>query len=129
MSANAIEKYYGVDAETGNPSDDEDISGDENPIRSMPSAHCALTHCLLATPSTHQQDDQACKAVPVPLPCNPFASDKIETQLCDILQQVIIHDVTPENFGLTNSEWEDSGYPNYETIHVGHRTSRTFTFH
>ena len=129
MSTNAIEKYYGVDAEAGNPSDDEDASGDENPIRSMPSAHHAPTHRLLATLSTHQQDYQACEAVPVPPPGNPFTSDKIEAQFCDVLWQVIIHNVTPENFGLTNSEWEDGGYSNYETIHVGHHMSRTFTFH
>jgi len=77
-----------------------------------------------ATVSANQQADQACEAVHVPPPGNPFNSDEEEAQFYDVLQQVVIHNITPENFGLTDSEWEDGDYPIYETIHIGRRVSK-----
>ena len=86
----------------------------------MPSAHHALAMIL-----ANEQDNQAHEAVQVPPPGNPFASDKKEAQFYDVLQQVVAHNITPENLGLaTDSEWEDGVYPIYKTIHIGHRVSK-----
>lgn len=117
LSVDTIQECYGVDSEAGNPLDGEDASGNENP---MPSGHHTS-----ATMSANRQDGQAChEAVYVPPPGNPFASDEKEAQFYDVLQQVVTHSITPENFGLTESEWEDGNYPIYETIHIGCRVSK-----
>ena len=84
----------------------------------MPSAFHAL-----AMISANKQDNQAHEAVQVPPPSNPFASDEKEAQFYDVLQQVVAHNITPENLGLA-TEWEDRVYPIYETIHIGRRISK-----
>jgi len=70
------------------------------------------------TRAVSSQDDQACEAVHVSLPGDPFTSAEKEAQFNDMLWQAIIENITPENFGLTDSEWEDSDYPIYETIYI-----------
>ena len=35
------------------------------------------------------------------------------------LQEVIMQNITPDNFGLTPAEWGSDQYPVFETIHVG----------
>ncbi|KAF8119402.1 hypothetical protein EV363DRAFT_1177992, partial [Boletus edulis] len=114
VSVDTIEAHYGVDSEARNSPRDEDASEGENLVGSMVRHHDVLAN----------RDEQAHEAVHVPLPGNPFTSAKKEAQFYDVLHQTIIHDITPENFGLMDSEWEDGDYPIYEMIHVGRRASK-----
>ncbi|KAG6373519.1 hypothetical protein JVT61DRAFT_6157 [Boletus reticuloceps] len=115
LPVDVIEEAYGVDGPeqvrqphqsgAGNPANEEDSLGNEN--------HAGDT-------TAHEVHE----AVHVPLPGNPFSCDEIEAQFYATLQEVIVHDITPEHFGLTDSEWEDDGYPVYEMIPVGRRASK-----
>ncbi|KAF8440073.1 hypothetical protein L210DRAFT_3401783 [Boletus edulis BED1] len=108
LPVDVIEEAYGVDGpERVRQPHEEDSLRNEN--------HAGDT-------TAHE----AHEAVHVPLPGNPFSCDGIEAQFYAMLQEVIVHDITPENLGLTDSEWEDGSYPIYETILVGRRASKDF---
>jgi hypothetical protein len=64
------------------------------------------------------------EAVPVPPAGSPFHHHERVTQFYAVLQEVITCNITPEDFGLVHSGWEDGHYPVYETILVGCRTSK-----
>lgn len=90
--------------------DEEDTPGDENRFD--------------ATTIAHEQEGQMHEAVPVPPAGSPFHHDERVTQFYEVLQEVITHNITPEDFGLVHSEWEDGRYPIYETILVGSHASK-----
>ncbi|KAF9237396.1 hypothetical protein BU15DRAFT_48887, partial [Melanogaster broomeanus] len=74
--------------------------------------------------SIHQQQQQIHEAVGIPSLQNPFSTDESEHLFFIMLKDLISHDVTPDNFGLTPAEWESDNYLVYETIHIGHRSSK-----
>ena len=118
LSHDIIEEHYGVDGPervrqphqsgAGNPMDEEDTPSVENQFEAT-----AITHW-----------EQMHKAVPVPPAGRLFHDDERAAQFYAVLWQVIEHDITPENFGLVHSEWEDGCYPVYKTILVGGHASK-----
>ena len=122
LSVDIIEQLYGVDdgpekihqphqSGARNLIDKEDDSGDEDQaMATMTFNQEAVTH----------------KVVHVPPPGYPFRQDESEAQFCIVLQEVIRHNIIPDNFGLTKHEWEDGHYPIYETILVGRHAAKTF---
>ncbi|KIO01839.1 hypothetical protein M404DRAFT_149003 [Pisolithus tinctorius Marx 270] len=64
------------------------------------------------------------EAVRVPSLRNPFQNDEEELTFFRGLQEVVTQDITPENFGLTATEWSSDTYPLIETIHIGRRARK-----
>ena len=68
--------------------------------------------------TSQQQEHINHEAVLVPLHRNPFQSNE-EAIFFAGLQEVIVQDIMPDNFGLTLAKWDSDQYPVFETIHVG----------
>ncbi|KAF8546218.1 hypothetical protein OG21DRAFT_1527978, partial [Imleria badia] len=110
LSYNVIEEHYGIDGPervcqphqsgAGNPMDKEDIPGAENQFEATMIACQGQMH----------------KAVPVQPAGSLFHNDERATQFYTVLQEAITCKITPENFGLAYSKWEDGCYPVYKTI-------------
>ncbi|KIN99872.1 hypothetical protein M404DRAFT_154043 [Pisolithus tinctorius Marx 270] len=64
------------------------------------------------------------EAVRVPSLQNPFQNDEEELTFFRGLQEVVTQDITPENFGLTATEWSSDTYPLIKTIHIGRRARK-----
>jgi hypothetical protein len=45
----------------------------------------------------------------------------METEFFLALQKLVEEEVIPVGYGLYEDEWEDDGYPLFETLHVGKR--------
>lgn len=59
-------------------------------------------------------------AIEVPKSEGPFPPD-IEALFRNTLQTLQDHDIVPENYGVTEDEWDSDGYPERETLAVGSR--------
>ena len=121
LPVDVIEQLYGVDdglekihqphqSGARNPIDKEDNGRDEDQaMAAMMFNQEVVTH----------------KAVHVPPPGYPFHQDENEAQFCMVLQEVIRHNIIPDNFGLIKHEWKDGHYPIYKMILVGRHAAKT----
>ncbi|KAH7888175.1 hypothetical protein F5I97DRAFT_1806197, partial [Phlebopus sp. FC_14] len=50
---------------------------------------------------------------------DPFIDQNSEDVFYTMLHELIVRNITPDNFGLRTEEWEDGHYPTYEIIHIG----------
>ncbi|KAL4065547.1 hypothetical protein V8B97DRAFT_1875227 [Scleroderma yunnanense] len=71
-----------------------------------------------------QQEHVNHQAVHVPSHRNPFRSNEEEAIFFTRFHEVVTQDITPDNFGLTPTEWGSEQYPTLETICIGHRAAK-----
>ncbi|KAL4064112.1 hypothetical protein V8B97DRAFT_1876228 [Scleroderma yunnanense] len=67
-----------------------------------------------------QQEHVNHQAVHVPSHRNPFRSNEEEAIFFTRFHEVVTQDITPDNFGLTPTEWGSEQYLTLETIRIGH---------
>lgn len=113
---------YRDDCEGLSPDDIEEYYGVDGPERARQPHQSGARHPM--DEAGLDEDLYVHEAVHAPISQSPFLDDDKEAQFYAVLQEVIKHDITPENFGLTHGEWEDSHYPIYESILVGRRAGK-----
>ncbi|KAF8201941.1 hypothetical protein K438DRAFT_1799663 [Mycena galopus ATCC 62051] len=126
----AINRYYGVDGAlrrrhrgqtgAGHASDEDDGSDDEIDHNG---SHEELEVDMEERLENQIAEDQARNIRHAPIKVarhgSPFEDDEVESEFLELLELVLFQDDLPDDYGVIPAEWDDTDYPEAESIRTG----------